>query len=400
MGGAKSWWMEQQERGFYSVGDKYICADCIGDDDIKEFINVNATYDRCDYCGKSEPETSVHFDEFMGFVLQGISSEYEDPNNEGVPWEKGWMGDVYDTYDLVYEEIGLEADEPVLDDIISSLSDRQWCQRGFFQLKPKDVLKYGWNEFVRLVKHKARYVFYRADDSESSTRGYEEIPPGQFLDALCSAIDNAGLHKTIKKGAYIYRVRIHAESEYPSSSKELGPPPYEYALYSNRMSPSGIPMFYGAFDVTTAVKETYTATGRNKTATVGQFELLRDLNFIDISNLPAVPGLFSPDSRDKRHSLMFLRGFAHDISQPVLKDGREHIDYVPTQIVSEHIRHIYKTPDNAAIDGIIYKSSKEGANDACVIFIENEDCCNSGDDCSGAVLALTHVERIDPEGYI
>ncbi len=146
MGGAKSWWMEQQERGFYSVGDKYICADCIGDDDIKEFINVNATYDRCDYCGKSEPETSVHFDEFMGFVLQGISSEYEDPNNEGGPWEKGWMGDVYDTYDLVYEEIGLEADEPVLDDIISSLSDRQWCQRGFFQLKPKDVLKYGWNE--------------------------------------------------------------------------------------------------------------------------------------------------------------------------------------------------------------------------------------------------------------
>ena len=96
---------------------------------------------------------------------------------------------------------------------------------------------------------------------------------------------------------------------------------------------------------------------------------------------------------------MFLRGFAHDISQPVLKDEREHIDYVPTQILSEHIRHIYKTPDNAAIDGIIYKSSKEGANDACVIFIENEDCCNSSDDCSGEGLALTHVERIDPEGY-
>ena len=52
------------------------------------------------------------------------------------------------------------------------------------------------------------------------------------------------------------------------------------------------------------------------------------------------------------------------------------------------------------IDGIIYKSSKEDAGDACAIFIKNKDCCDLGDDGSGAVLVLLSAALIDAEDYI
>jgi len=163
------------------------------------------------------------------------------------------------------------------------------------------------------------------------------------------------------------------------------------------MSPAGIPMFYGAFDMKTALKETYTKSDTEKVATVGKFEVLDNLNFVDVSNLPIMPGMFKPGSRDERHSLRFLYEFANDISKSVEKDGREHIDYVPTQIISEHLRHIHKLPDGTMVDGIIYKSSKENTNDSCVIFIDDKGCCDVNESKAGAKLVLVEAFTIDPE---
>jgi HEPN/RES N-terminal domain 1/RES domain len=396
MGRVKQDWLEQQERGFNSVGEKYICSACFEDEDVINFINENATYDTCDYCGMGGNNISVHFDEFMKFILNGICSEYGDPNDEGVPWEKGWQGDVYDSYDLIFDIIAFPADEAVLLDINESISDRQWCQRGFYQLKPKDVLLYGWNEFVKLVKYKARYVFYRTNDAEEDDiRGHEEIRPSDFLDALGYLISNAELIRTLEKGSIIYRARIHSNTITFNTSKELGPPPYELATYSNRMSPAGIPMFYGAFDITSTIKEIVDEVEEHKVVTVGHFELLNDLLFIDLSDLPAVTGTFHPDGREKRHAIQFLHEFVEDISLPITKDGKEHIEYVPTQIVSEHLRHVYRTADDNEIGGIIFNSSKNGAGKVCVIFIDNDKCCDLGSEKKESVLVLVKVEQVN-----
>lgn len=398
LGRAKHFAMEQEERGFSSVGDKYVCSTCVGDKGLGRFIKDNGDKSQCTYC-QGKHSIVLHFDELMQFILECLSQEYGDPNNVGVAWDKGWVGEVYDTYDFL-DEIGIPIENmDFQDDIIDSLSDRQWCKSDFYNLSPELVLSYGWKEFVDTVKHKSRYVFYRVPD-ESDFRGHEEIPPSYFLDALCGVIDSLSLYKKIEVGTKLTRVRIHKKDEKFTKAAELGPPPVEYASYPNRMSPSGIPMFYGAFNLKTALAETYTPDGECKVGTVGKFETVKELTLVDLSKLPPIKGIFSGASRTYRHGLSFLVEFLDDFTAPVSKDGREHIDYVPTQVVSEHLRFIHKTGENVSIDGIIYPSSKDHGKKAVVLFCDNGSCSDESTVNDDTLLKLTKVSRVNPERYI
>ena len=109
MGYMKRLWEEQIARGFDFVGDKYVCADCFNDYAIRKFINDNAKEKVCSYCGahSSEP-IAAYIDEIIGFIVEGIESEWGDPDNEGVPYETaegGYQGKVIDSYDLIKDEI-------------------------------------------------------------------------------------------------------------------------------------------------------------------------------------------------------------------------------------------------------------------------------------------------------
>lgn len=390
--------MEEEERGFYSVGDKYVCSACVGDKDLGRFIKDNGDKSQCTYC-QGKHSIVLHFDKLMLFILECLSQEYSDPNDVGVAWDKGWVGDVFGSYDFL-DEIGIPIENMEFqDDILSSLSDRQFCKSDFYNLSPELALSYGWKEFVNAVKHKSRYVFYRVPD-ESDFRGYEEIPPSYFLDALCGVIESLDLYKKIEIGTKLTRVRIHSKAEKYTKAEDLGAPPVENATYPNRMSPSGIPMFYGAFNLKTAIAETYTPDGESKVGTVGKFEAVKELTLVDLSKLPAVKGIFSGVSRTYRHGLSFLIEFLEDFTAPISKDGREHIDYVPTQIVSEHLRFIHKTADDVRIDGIIYPSSKNIGQKAVVLFCENESCSDKSTMHDATLLKLTKVNRVNPERHI
>ena len=65
--------------------------------------------------------------------------------------------------------------------------------------------------------------------------------------------------------------------------------------------------------------------------------------------------MFSDVSRTQALTLRFLHNFAADIMQPVDRDQRVHIDYLPSQVVTEFIRDF---PFNTgAVDGIAYGST-------------------------------------------
>ena len=76
---------------------------------------------------------------------------------------------------------------------------------------------------------------------------------------------------------------------------------------------------------------------------------------------------------------MFLHQFARDIAKCVKKDGREHIEYVPTQVVTEFFRRVFTEPGGQSVDGILYTSSKTGAG-CCVLFLDEKDVRDEGDD--------------------
>jgi hypothetical protein len=145
------------------------------------------------------------------------------------------------------------------------------------------------------------------------------------------------------------------------------------------MSPAGISMFYGCDDIATVIAEIGSHTSK-RFAVVGEFETTRPLRMVDLTNMPE-PNYFDPTRRTEFHDLRFIHDFARDLSAPVVLDGREHIDYVPTQVVTEYMRWL----PSFVIDGILYRSS-QNEEACCVIFCGPEGCAETGKETDKTLL--------------
>jgi hypothetical protein len=75
---------------------------------------------------------------------------------------------------------------------------------------------------------------------------------------------------------------------------------------------------------------------------------------------------------DPRPRLRFLHSVSREISRPVARDDRIHIEYVPTQVVTEYVRTAV-TIDSRRIDGIRYQSSRHEARTALVLFADQDN---------------------------
>lgn len=386
----------KMEVGYCSVGGT-VCSECFADYGIKYFIENNANSDECSYCGSCAPNTKAcDFEDVAVHILESIKCEWGHPSNEGVSWESregGWQGaSVYDSYDLIYDVLAIEVEnEAILSDLNSTIMLEQWCKKDPYFLDENDRLLYAWNSFSELVKHNSRYVFLERNDTASS---YDEMNPIEILSALGNIIFRLGLVKILEKQEKIFRVRITDKDKTFSTAKQLGTPKKENAIFSNRMSPAGIPMFYGAFDIKTAIIETYEPEDTvTKHAVCGTFVPTKKLAVIDLSEKIEIPSLFDEKKREDRYSLKFLQNFIDDFVKPIHKVDKAHISYVPTQIVTEYFKHIYNQAEfGENIDGIIYPSSKSEGGRCIVIFADSSQCIEKTDDRNGnEILVLNNV---------
>jgi RES domain-containing protein len=152
-------------------------------------------------------------------------------------------------------------------------------------------------------------------------------------------------------------------------------PPDSKARFSNRMSPAGIVMFYGAQERETALREVRDTGRADETElTVGSFKTVADLKIIDLTRLPPSPSLFDRDNRAMISGIRFLHRFVEELKQPVIKDGREHVDYVPTQVVTEYFRRAFADVERKPVQGILYPSSVHSGGTCCVLFFEADQC--------------------------
>jgi hypothetical protein len=392
--------------------EKYVCPDCIDDYAIQEFIRNNAAENICSYCGKSsDQEIAASLDEVVDFMLDGIWSEWDDPAN-CVGWEGGWVGaEVIDSDELIRERVGLEySNEDVLEDIIKAMPDQEWCQRDPYALREEEALFFSWNNFCEQVKHRSRYIFFRVDgdeDDEEQRRFYDpdEIPVSKMLDRISFEMSRLeyeiSIVKSLPIGTELWRVRIHNAGETLNTANALGTVSRDKAIYSNRMSPAGIPMFYGALDPETALEETIDRTSENEmVASIATFKTLKEIKILDLTELPSVPSLFDQNNGHMRSILKFMHSFVADLSRPISKDGMEHIDYVPTQVFTEYIRYLYVSIEGDHILGIIYPSAKKEGGKSIVLFLENDACCDASQLTldgkageQGKYLVLESVER-------
>lgn len=378
--------------GYYPLSDKHVCSDCVGDECIRGFIESQAESLKCGFCGKESSEPiAADINEIIEYILDCVSTEWGNPDDEGVPVEGGeYVWPVTDSYDLFLDEIQLDANPDVTEAIIQACVDRLWVKKDY---RTADLMLSGWALFVEEIKHHRRYFFSLEEDDRFSF----DILPSEFLDRLGEEISALELIKTLTTSDMIYRVRIHDPNVTLSTAAELGSPPTELALYPNRMSPAGIPMFYGSFDIDTAIIETYEPKkNRQSVATIGKFKPRRKLIVLDLTSLPEVPSIFDEHRGYLRPTIMFLSAFVEELRRPVEKDDKTHTEYVPTQVFTEYIRHAYKFDDDIRFEGIIYPSAIDPSGISCVLFVENGDCCDKGvpeRKWKPYMLALDDVER-------
>ncbi len=61
-----------------------------------------------------------------------------------------------------------------------------------------------------------------------------------------------------------------------------------------------------------------------------------------------------------------------EISRPIARDDRIHIEYVPTQVVTEYVRNTLSV-EGKPIDGIRYASSRNNSGTAIVLFADQDN---------------------------
>ena len=137
------------------------------------------------------------------------------------------------------------------------------------------------------------------------------------------------------------------------------------------MNPGGIPYLYAAFDKTTAWREVGIMRRTSKTVFTATFALTRPLWVMDLTALPPVPSLFDVANKEVREQALIVRAFVKAISMPVVKDGHEHIDYVPSQVICEYLAQVFDPGGGRKLGGLIYPSSVQDGGKNLVVFPED-----------------------------
>ncbi|AWI10333.1 HEPN-associated N-terminal domain-containing protein [Ereboglobus luteus] len=405
MGGTKRYFEKLQAERRGGVSDKYVCAGCFDDYAIEDYITTNASVCECSYCGRvSDEKIAADANEVFSFIAKGINREYEDPANE-VPYdssEGGYLVAPTDGWDLICD-LGIVKDgrgfNDLFNDLCKEFGDNAYVHHDPLGSTESESLRFSWRQFCNMVKHEKRFVFYRSNDDEhkgddSNYYADDEPPVHAILDGLAHLVTSHDLITKKESGHTFVRARQHPGKVTFTEACQLGAPPAACAKQS-RMSPAGIPMFYAAENEMTAFIETYDASDiENDAMTFGFFAAKRPLVFINLENIPPAPSLFDEGQHHLMHQLRFLNEFSRDISKPVTRTGEaHHYKYVPTQIIAEYFRWIFRTADGSRVDGIQFKSSRPYAGTCYCIFADEYNCVDKDWETK---VKRTDVWRIKP----
>lgn len=352
------------------VEDKYVCEDCIEDSGLQHIVRTKQdSREVCSYCG-SRP--AAYLSDVIEQIAASIGTVYGAPednyDNDGNPLEMLFISGVFNEIHFTLKN------EDLMQDIVSWFGDRTYSydiQEGFLG----DVRRDAWADFQDLIKHRRRYTFWSVESPHNPEMDELLWSPSNLLENVRKVMDKFSLIHRIDTGLKLWRVRVHKTTEPLSSAEDFTSPPVEYAIHANRMSPAGIPMFYGAKDFDTACAETIDTEEDNTDYSVTgmAFSPTTDFLILDLVDLPARKSFFDPFDAEQRRGINFLQAFADDLSKPIKKDGKHHIEYVPTQVFTEFVRHGMKADGDESIQGIRFRSSRN-SKDCYVIFVEKEGC--------------------------
>ncbi len=278
-----------------------VCSSCFSDKDLRSWIRENNGPRGCNACRKYDSPT-VGFDVLVNYIEERLRRYYGRAVDQ-LPYcsaEGGYLGPHWDSWDML-DKIGLDFPRDytgsLRSDIASSMTDEPWTDKDVATLDLDDALWSSWESFCSTVKHKRRFFFHAtgSDDRDSYT-------PASLLNKIARSIDFHELITELPVDIRLWRARTDIPKRKRVTATDFGPPPPQFALQSNRLNPSGIPMFYLASSTTTALKETREDKGK-----VGLWRSARPIRVLDLRSLPDIPGIFSDEPPELAQTLSFLR---------------------------------------------------------------------------------------------
>lgn len=349
------------ENDFSIEHQKFLCISHIEDKTFRNFIKNNYSFGTCDYCNKERNVISLH--ELIHFISSGLGNEYGDAV-QFVSWDRGFLQPTYETLELLIYTHGIEINSiEMIDDIDTCLNHIAWADlhNDYWYGKGAHSM---WDHFTHTIKHKTRYFFHKLinEDGENIT---------DILNEVCLTIKKTRLIKKVESGSLIFRCLPKTLGEKNIDKKDIVSPPLKYAKQVNRFSPSGISLFYGSNNIETCLREV-NKTNNEQIHSIGELKLMRSAYMIDFTKLPVLPSIFNK-KYPKSDSLRFLHHFVNEASQELLDQNLDHIEYVPTQVFTEYIQHIYNAKRIHKIDGIIYPSAKNIGGQSYVFFWDHEE---------------------------
>lgn len=368
------------------------CEDHIYDEDLVNIIRKHGRpYGKCTICGKVEEDWNfqnsffIEFGAFFEKIKKCVELEYGDAwdillrDHE----EEEFIGSYFYTRELIEELCGDSCDEELVEWIIDAFGETEiWAHRETFSdFDESESLYYSWRSFSDLVKNKVRYLFF---DFEEEHKNGISNRPFNILKEIGDYISDQKIFTTypeigdlFNQNPKIFRARQHEKADEVKSLKNICSPPPKSAK-SNRFSPEGISMFYGAECPTTAIKEVVNDKMGDHYISVAEFVQTRPLQLVDLRN-PRLIGFFDEQNIHKRQASFFIKKFVEEITKPIDYETQvDSIEYIPSQIVTEYFRFVL-TKKGHRIDGIVYKSSKNQGKDCYVIFADSEACSEEGE---------------------
>lgn len=358
-------WMEQEERGWRDPA-KWVCQRCVGDDAyLRHLVRVNLAAVVCSYC-RSQKRKAAPLSTLMDALMRGVKYSYSDEANAGCPYDKDFSIEYMSSEDVLQQVLDsqeLEWADALVSDVANAFTNTGWVDAPdgeWMGAHHHERLHWSWKSFADAVKHRSRFHFQagkRVHRHGDDLVGVHEILP--FLGQLVRRHRLVGV---LPKATVLHRVR---PGVWPHDVTELGAPPKEKIKAGGRMNPAGVPYLYLAFNEKTALAETRVAQGQE--ITVSQWSPVRDLRVIDLSRRLRSPSFFS-EKRPEYEMMQFLYAFRDEISKTVAHDGSEHVEYVPTQVVSEYFAQAFTFGAGKQVDGLVYPSAVEDGGKNLVVF--------------------------------
>ena len=367
MGLLKESMLEEQERGWRDP-QTFVCSRCVRDRYLQRLLRDEATRNRCDYCHRrSERPIAAPIAVLIEALFATLNEYYCEPGAGGVPYEQGYIVESI-WFREVLDHLGFEGNE----DLMDALVDAEVNGDGFVPaaggdwsgIHPHEVLSSAWSSFAHAVKHETRFHFGKVPRSRHGSPYEIDI-----RDTLPAITAHLRPHvRTLRKGTLVYRARIRRPGDtWAPTADQLGAPEPRKAR-AGRMNPAGIPYLYTSLAPVTVLREVGLGPRSRRVVYTATFELTQPLLIVDLTQEPKFPSVFDIERKREREQAMFIRQFADAISAPVEKDGLEHVDYAPTQVVSEYLAQVFDAGGGRRLGGLLFPSAVHKGGKNLVVF--------------------------------